>query len=760
MEALTVGSPLTKFAPTFSLAGLSLTFDRPPIALGGAFLRVEQTQNGKTFDAYYGEVLVTVPQFSLNAVGGWAPTPTRPCSSSTSPSTRRSAARRSSRSPAWPAVSGSTPGSCSPQIDGVGTYALLPGPKAPKQPSEPAAVLSDVLPVLQSTFEVQAGQYWVAAGIAASSFEMITVQAVLSVGFGVDVQIGVVGTGSITLPTGEPFPVAYIEIDVVASYTPSTGVLSIVGKLSPASYLYGGFVKLTGGFALCAWFLDDPADKISAGDFVVTIGGYHPAFVKPDNYPVVPRLGISFSLGPIKVLGQAYIALTPGAFMAGIALQATFDAGPISAWFSAGLDFLIAWAPFHYEAHAWVAIGCKVDLGLFSLRIQIGADLQIWGPPFGGQAIVDLDVVSFTIAFGAPARHRHRSAGRRWPPTSCPAGQSHAPGLAVDASARTAGAGRLRADPPPTGWSPRPSPRAGCPPPPRASTGSSTAITSGSRSAARCRSTTRAGAPVPRASDELPNLVADYAREMLVRAIRAGGPRSRRRPAGRRAAQRSPAGPGRGDADLLRRPRSGSRTSTSHRWGSRASTPTSPSLSPSATRTGTAYSTYVTDLTVLPQLSSANAALWGDGGAASDVNGDRLVPSALVGLDLAPLPRHPDAINDVAAAGADLRRRDRHRLRLSARAAAVGVHGERHAERRPIQPRRHHRRGPHSGPAQQRIRLVRPGRPVGQPAASRRAGRAAAAGLRYAREQFGAGRRAGPDPAVGLAGVALIGQPS
>jgi len=26
--------------------------------------------------------------------------------------------------------------------------------------------LSDVLPVLQSTFEVQAGQYWVAAGIA------------------------------------------------------------------------------------------------------------------------------------------------------------------------------------------------------------------------------------------------------------------------------------------------------------------------------------------------------------------------------------------------------------------------------------------------------------------------------------------------------------------------------------------------------------------------------------------------------------------
>ena len=75
-----------------------------------------------------------------------------------------------------------------------------------------------------------AGQYWVAAGIAFTSFEMIQAQAVISVSFGVDLQIGVVGTCSMTFPTGDPDPVAYVEIDVVASFTPSTGLLAVDGQ--------------------------------------------------------------------------------------------------------------------------------------------------------------------------------------------------------------------------------------------------------------------------------------------------------------------------------------------------------------------------------------------------------------------------------------------------------------------------------------------------------------------------------------------------
>ena len=645
MVGLTVGSPLDRFAPSFSLDGLSLSFDRPPIQLGGAFLRVTQKQGDKTFDAYYGEVLVKIPQFSLTAVGGWAP------DADPAMFFLYLAIDAPIGGPPFLQVTGLSGGFginsrlVLPEIDAVSTYALMPGPSAPKQPSDPADVLSQVVPRLQSTFEVQAGQYWVAAGIAASSFEMITVQAVLSVGFGVDVQIGIVGSGSMTLPTGDPYPAAYIEIDVVASYTPSTGVLSIIGKLSPASYLFGGFVKLTGGFALCAWFKDTP-DGSSAGDFVVTIGGYHPAFAKPDNYPVVPRLGIAFSLGPIKVLGQAYFALTPGALMAGLALEATFEAGPISAWFTAGLDFLIAWAPFHYQAHAWVAIGCKVDLGLFSIRVQIGADLQIWGPLFGGQAVVDLDVVSFTIAFGAqaqppaPVGWATMAANFLPKPSDAPTplATGGPTGAGLTAAAETA-------DAPTTGTVSAAIPRGLI----STTTPGLDWIVDGNDFLISVRSTVPANHPELGTAAEvivgLPNLVSAYTREL-----------SKITPAVASTAEPEPADLLPSDLRLALDAATVTFSTTlvwqpdldiapMHQTGVNSHLTISVQQLPAS---GTGPSAYRTDLTVLPQLSSSNAALWGDGSATTDVNGERLVPHALVGLDVAPVPRHPDSVNDVA----------------------------------------------------------------------------------------------------------------
>ena len=186
-----------------------------------------------------------------------------------------------------------------PAIDEVGELPAAAREGAPAGGNARAETIEKVLPVLQQRFTPEAGEYWVAAGIRFTSFEMVDSRVVVSVAFGVEVQIGLVGTSAMTFPTGDPSPVAYVEIDIVASFTPSTGLLAVDGKLSPASYLFGGFVKLTGGFAFYAWFSGE-----HQGDFVISLGGYHPAFVKPDNYPVVPRLGLGFSLGPLKVSGR------------------------------------------------------------------------------------------------------------------------------------------------------------------------------------------------------------------------------------------------------------------------------------------------------------------------------------------------------------------------------------------------------------------------------------------------------------------------
>ena len=395
MSGLSVGSPLTKFKPEFNLSGLGLQFPRPPLEIGGAFLKTREQSDAGEITSYYGQVIIKAASFAFKAIGGWAPE-ADPASFFIYLSLDAPIG-----GPPFFFVTGLAGGMGinrslrMPTIDELPSYLLLPQ-NAPKPAATPQATVANVLPQLQKIFVNQPGQYWLAAGIKFTSFEMIEAFVLLTVAFGVDLEIALLGSCSMTFPTREAYPVAYIEIDVIASYRPATGLLAVDGKLSPASYLYGGFCKLSGGFAFYAWFSGE-----NRGNFVVSIGGYHPAFKKPDIYPSVPRLQMDFALGPFRVTGQAYFALTPSMMMAGIRMSAVWSSGPIRAWLDAGLDFLISWAPFHYEASAFINIGCSVDLGLFTLSVSVGAGLYIWGPPFGGRAEVDLDVVSFTISFGA-----------------------------------------------------------------------------------------------------------------------------------------------------------------------------------------------------------------------------------------------------------------------------------------------------------------------------------------------------------------------
>ena len=170
------------------------------------------------------------------------------------------------------------------------------------------------------------------------------------------------------------------------------------------SYVFDKDCKLTGGFAFYTWFSGD-----HEGDFVVTLGGYHPKFKRPAHYPVVPRLGLDWKKGDIRVTGELYFALTPSCLMAGGKLSAVYDIGWAKAWFDAYADFIISWKPFHYDIAIGVSIGAsatvRVDLGLFTVsmtfKFELGADLHLWGPDFAGEAKVKFYVVSFTVRFGA-----------------------------------------------------------------------------------------------------------------------------------------------------------------------------------------------------------------------------------------------------------------------------------------------------------------------------------------------------------------------
>jgi hypothetical protein len=390
---LKVGSSLSQFEPVFDLSGLALSLTLPSLTIGGAFLRFKQE--------YYGLAMVQSAAFGFKVLGGWSPSYIDNLGKSHPSSFFLFASINVPLGgPPFFFVTGLAGGFGLnrrlrlPTIQELPTFPLLPA-NAPKEEKTPIETVKKILPTLAYVFAESEGQYWLAAGIQFTSFEMIKAFALVTVSWGVNLEIAFFGSCAMSLPPG-PAQIAYVEILIMASYSTETGLLAIAGVLSPASYVYAGFVKLTGGFAFYTWVAGP-----SKGDFVVTIGGYGPGYNKPKNYPIVPRVGMSMGLGPLQVIGQAYFALTPGMFMAGIQLKATWSAGPILAWFNAGVDFLIAWAPFHYEGHAYVVIGVRLDLGLFTIKIQVGADLLIWGPEFGGRAEVDLDIVQFAIWFGA-----------------------------------------------------------------------------------------------------------------------------------------------------------------------------------------------------------------------------------------------------------------------------------------------------------------------------------------------------------------------
>ncbi|KAK3680432.1 hypothetical protein B0T22DRAFT_518925, partial [Podospora appendiculata] len=230
------------------------------------------------------------------------------------------------------------------------------------------------------------------------------VDAVVVVQLDPDVQLGIFGVAVCSVPSlHSPVKFAHAELGLACTLDLRSGVFKLEAQLSPRSFILHPSCHLTGGMALYAWF-GSAANEL-AGDWVLTIGGFHQAFNKPPQYPCPPRLGISWALGPaLRIRGEAYFAITPRVCMGGGRLYAALAIGALSAWFDAFIDFLINYRPFYFSAVGSISVGVRfsMDLWLVTVRIsaEIGATLTVAGPPMAGTVHVDFWVFGFDIEFG------------------------------------------------------------------------------------------------------------------------------------------------------------------------------------------------------------------------------------------------------------------------------------------------------------------------------------------------------------------------
>ena len=377
----------TDGAVTPFLHGLGLAMDTDVIKLGGFFAAVDRMvesggQQVPITDYIGGAVVSVAGYFELSAIGGYTQLPDG------DPSLFIFASLVAPLGgPPWFFMTG--------VAGGFGLNRSLPDPglmlKHPflmvmRGELDVSGDAATALTKLADAFVVEEGQFWIAAGIQFISFGFITGRVVVAIAFGHKFSFTILGMASFSLE-----PLAYIEIGILTTVDEEKFVLR--ASLSPNSYiLHPDIFSLQGDIALCAWYA--PPHK---GDFLFSIGGYHPEFKKPEHYPELVRVGAKASLYDfVHLTVEVFFACTPQALMAGAKAALWAEFMGIAAGCEVYVDVLITWDPFFIRAGLGVVLWFE-----FFGRHEIGVHLDIYTPEFGGTATIDLAIVSFEVDFGA-----------------------------------------------------------------------------------------------------------------------------------------------------------------------------------------------------------------------------------------------------------------------------------------------------------------------------------------------------------------------
>lgn len=266
---------------------------------------------------------------------------------------------------------------------------------AAQPPADPMAELRR----LNLYFGVERGTFWFAAGISFNCFALVDGIAVVAVAFGNGIEINLLGLARMALPRPQAALVS-IELGLLARFSTSEGVFMIRAALTENSWLLYPQVRLTGGFAFVIWWKGP-----LAGQFVLTLGGYHPDFHR-DGYPDVPRLGLTWQVSDaIVIKGGSYFALTSEALMTGVDIEVSADFGWAWARVAFGAHGIVYFDPFWFEvmAYARISAGVKIRtfLGTISISISLGARVRVWGPEFSGEATFEVGPCELTVPFGS-----------------------------------------------------------------------------------------------------------------------------------------------------------------------------------------------------------------------------------------------------------------------------------------------------------------------------------------------------------------------
>lgn len=403
-DDLGVGISLDDLTPSFKISGIGIEYKNPTVEISGALLRADKEKNGIKYTEYLGLASIKFnlagKSFGVSAIGAYAYYDGEPSLFLYAVLHVTIVVDPSFIITGFALGFGYNRYLKVPSIDELLDFPLVAEAIEPTDSkfSDDNELITKKLGEMDKYMPISIGSGFVAIGLKFTCFKMLDCFALLTVAFGDDFEINLLGIAKMKIPTPAKDSkntscILNMTMLLRARFSLSEGVISIEGQLASDCYILSPDCRLTGGFAVCLW-VSGP----HAGDFVITLGGYHPLFKKPAHYPTVPRLGFHWKVGDcLSLKGEKYFALCAHAIMAGGRLEANFKLGKLWANFVAEAHFLISWKPYYYE----ILVQVRIQAGYGILGpVSLGVQLHIWGPEFAGTATFRIIFVKVTVEFG------------------------------------------------------------------------------------------------------------------------------------------------------------------------------------------------------------------------------------------------------------------------------------------------------------------------------------------------------------------------
>lgn len=256
-------------------------------------------------------------------------------------------------------------------------------------PPDPLGNVPALLGTLGSVFPVAEGRHVFGpmAKIGWGVPTILTLDLALILELPEPIRLIILGRLKLVLPD-ERAPLIKLRMDAM-------GVLDFArSELSLDATLYDSRVvtfEISGDMAL----------RLSWGarpDFLLSIGGFHPAFKPPPGFPVMRRLSLPLSSGDNPRLRmEAYFAITSNTVQVGARLELYVGIAGFSLEGGLGFDTLIQFSPFRVQAdlHAYLALkrGSTTLMGIdIEVHLTGPAPWVLWG-----RAKFKLFIISFSI---------------------------------------------------------------------------------------------------------------------------------------------------------------------------------------------------------------------------------------------------------------------------------------------------------------------------------------------------------------------------